>query len=133
MIILILTDILDGLKNDTELQSLLEGTLTDKKIYAFSADKLKSIAYVYTDLNSNKITGQARLELTINTLKVDYELNMLILDRLKQLLLTFASEEFNDNILTIEQNGGGILENEETKTIHNKIIFIIKYRERNDL
>lgn len=130
---MILTDILDKLKSDIELQSLLEGNSTDKKIYAFSADKLKSIIHNFVNLTSDKIIGQARLELAVNTLKVDYDLNLQIIDRVKQLLLTFASEEFNDNILTIEQNGGGILENEETKTIHNKIIFIIKYRERNDL
>lgn len=127
---MILSDILTVLENDVDLQLLLQGTIEDKKIYAFSTSNLKSIVYIYTDLISNKIIGQSRLELTINTLKTDYSLNIQILDRVKQLLLTLADESFNNNITEIQQNGGGILTNDETNTIHNKIIFTIKYKER---
>ncbi len=127
---MILSDILNVLESDLELQSLLNGTTEDKKIYAFSTSKLNSIVYVYTDLISNKILGQSRFEITINTLKVDYSLNIQILDRVKQLLLTLADENFNDDITEIQQNGGGILTNDETNTIHNKAIFTIKYKER---
>lgn len=127
---MILSDILTVLENDVDLQLLLQGTTEDKKIYAFSTSKLNSIVYVYTDLISNKIIGQSRLELTINTLKTDYSLNIQILDRVKQLLLTLADESFNNDITEIQQNGGGILTNDETNTIHNKAIFTIKYKER---
>ncbi len=127
---MVLDDILNVLQNATDLQSLLQGTVDDTKIYAFSTSKLNSIVYDYVDLTSNKIVGQARLTLTINTLKVDYSLNIQILDRVKQLLLTLADESFNNDILTIEQNGGGMLENQESATIHNKAIFTIKYKER---
>ncbi|MEL7646979.1 MAG: hypothetical protein AAGU76_02745 [Sedimentibacter sp.] len=128
---MILTDILNILESDSELQSLLEGTTTDKKIYGFGTTELNSIVYDYVDLTSNKIIGQARLTLTINTLKVDYDLNLEIVSKVKQLLLTLADEKLNNDILTVEQNGGGMLENQETSTIHNKIIFTIKYKERN--
>lgn len=128
---MVLIDILTILQSDSELQSLLEGTTEDKKIYGFSTTKLKSIVYDYVDLTSNKIVGQARLTLTINTLKVDYSLNMQIISKVKQLLLTLGDKQLNNDILTVEQNGGGMLENQETSTIHNKIIFTIKYKERN--
>lgn len=128
---MVLIDILTILQSDSELQSLLEGTTEDKKIYGFSTTKLKSIVYDYVDLTSNKIVGQARLTLTINTLKVDYSLNMQIISKVKQLLLTLGDKQLNNDILTVEQNGGGMLENQEASTIHNKIIFTIKYKERN--
>jgi len=127
---LVLIDILNILESDTELQSLLSGTTEDKKIYAFSTSKLNSIVYDYVDLTSNKIVGQARLTLTISNLKVDYALNLQIVSKIKQLLLTLGDESFNNNITEIQQNGGGMLENQETKTIHNKLIFSIKYKER---
>ncbi len=126
---MVLTEILNTLNNDTELQLLLGGTTIDKKIYAFSANKLNSIVYKYIELQSNKIIGQSRLEFTINTLQVDYSLNLQILNRVKKLLLTLASENFSNTILKVEQSGGGIMENNETKTIHNKIFLTIKYRE----
>mgnify|MGYP000877093085 FL=1 len=119
---MILDDILSILQNDVDLQLLLNGTTTDKKIYAFNTSKLNSIVYDYIDLTSNKIIGQSRLTLTINTLKVDYYLNMQIVNKVKQLLLTLADKQFNNKIMEIQQNGGGILTNEETNTIHNKLI-----------
>lgn len=121
---MILTDILNTLKSDAELQSLI-----GNRIHAFSTEELNSIVYDYVDLTSNKIVGQSRLTITVNTLEVDYNLNLQIVSKIKQLLLTLADEQFNNNIMEIQQNGGGILRNEETSTIHNKIIFTIKYRE----
>lgn len=121
---MVLTDILNILKSDVELQSLI-----GNKINAFSTEELNSIVYDYVDLTSNKIIGQSRLTLTVNTLEADYNLNLQIVSKIKQLLLTLADEQFNNNIMEIQQNGGGILRNEETATIHNKIIFTIKYKE----
>lgn len=126
-----ITNILNTLRNDAALQTLLQGSQNDSKIYAFSATKLNSIVYIYTDLSSNKITGQAKLELTVNTLLTDYALNMQITSRIKELLLTLADEQFNNDIIEILQNGGGSLRNDETGTIHCKLIFNIKYKERN--
>lgn len=121
---MVLTDILNILKSDVELQSLI-----GNKINAFSTEELNSIVYDYVDLTSNKIVGQSRLTLTINTLEVDYNLNLQIVSKIKQLLLTLADEKLINNIIEISQNGGGLLRNEETKAIHNKIIFTIKYKE----
>lgn len=121
---MILSDILNVLKSDASLQSLI-----GNRIHAFSTTELNSIAYDYADLISNKIIGQGRLTITINTLSVDYALNLQILNRVKQLLLTLADEQLNNNIIEIQQNGGGILTNDETATIHNKAIFTIKFKE----
>lgn len=121
---MILSDILNVLKSDASLQSLI-----GNKLHAFSTTELNSIAYDYIDLISNKIVGQSRLTLTINTLAVDYSLNLQILNRVKQLLLTLADEQLNNSIIEIQQNGGGMLENQLTATIHNKAIFTIKYKE----
>lgn len=127
---MILSDVLSILQNDVDLQLLLQGTATDKKIDAFSTSKLNSIVYEFQEITSDKIIGQARFTLTINTLLVDYGLNLQILDRVKQLLLTLADEQFNNTILNIELNGGGIMQNDETSTIHNKAIFTIKFKEK---
>jgi hypothetical protein len=124
VIALVISDILNVLKSDANLQSLI-----GNKIHAFSTAELNSIAYDYVDLTSNKIIGQSRLTLTINSLAVDYSLNIQILNRVKQLLLTLADEQLNNSIIEIEQNGGGIMRNDETATIHNKAIFTIKYKE----
>lgn len=121
---MILDDILNILKNDIELKQLIDG------VHAFGSKQKNCIVYEYAELTSDKIKAQARLTLTIITLKNEYAKNLLIHKRVKQLLLTLGDNQLNNNILEVALNGGGILENDETLTIHNKAIFILKYKER---
>ncbi len=123
---MVLDDILNILENDVELKQLIDG------VHAFGSKKKNCIVYDYTELTSDKIKAQARLTLTIITTKNenDFTKNLLIHKRVKQLLLTLGDEKLNNDILEVALNGGGILENDESNTIHNKAIFIVKYKER---
>ena len=118
---MVLNDILLILNNDSELKTLVSG------VYAFGTDVIPSIVYEYSELTNNKVVGQARLTLTIIT--KDYEINQKAYKRVKQLLLTLGDEKLNNEILEIALNGGGTLYNKESSTIHNKAIFIVKFKE----
>lgn len=123
---MVLDDILLILKNDPELKTLING------VYAFGigTNKIPCLVYEYTELTSDKVKAQSRLTLTITNSNSEYAKNLQIHKKVKQLLLTLGDENLNNDITEVALNGGGILLNDETQTIHNKAIFIIKYKER---
>ena len=49
-----------------------------------------------------------------------------MIENIKQILITLGDNGLNNNILSIELNGGGSLENVETNTFHFKAFFNIK-------
>jgi len=125
---LILDDILTKLENDNELKLLLNATNEDTRIYLGYADKTDSITYKYSNLTSDGIKEQSRLE--ISCLSKDYVKANQILDRAKSILLTVGDNQFNDNVMEIALNGGGYLFEDDTNNHIIKAIFIIKSRYR---
>lgn len=123
---MIIDSILTLLKDDSVLKDLLGATVLNSKIHMFKT--VDGIAYRFIHLTSDKIKEQSRLEITV--VNNDYARACIILERVKTILLTFADSKLNDDILSVELNGGGCIENEDTKAIHLKANFIIvnKYR-----
>ena len=53
-----------------------------------------------------------------------------MIEKIKQELITLGDKTLTNNILTINLNGGGSLENLETNTFHFKAFFNIKSKFR---
>ena len=95
-------------------------------IYAFGTEYIKDcIVYNLVPVESNKIVEQHRLELTI--IALSYEKGFKMVEEIKDTLITLGAEG-KGKILKIEQNGGGMLFNESTKTYHFKLNFTVKSR-----
>lgn len=126
---MVIREILDILKQDTELTELLEATSQNRKIYmnetTFQGD---CIVYTYTQLTNDKVKAQSRIE--IDCISSDYEKSSLILTRVQELLLTLGDEPATENIIEIIQNGGGHLFDKEIKLHKLKAIFSIKEKVR---
>lgn len=118
-------EILEVLKNDVELKSLLKATVRDSKIHMFGTTE--GISYKWIPLTSNSIKRQDRLEIMV--IHADYEIAINILERVKKLLLTTGDTQFSNRILSISQNGGGCIENPDTHDINLSCFFIVKSRE----
>lgn len=98
------------------------------QIEAFESHKVPSIAYTFTNLTSDKVKRQDRLELTI--IEKDYLKALQKSEQLKEILLTLGDDRLQDDILSVELNGGGTLRDHTTKCIHIKQIYILKSKER---
>lgn len=122
---MILDEILEVLINDAELKVLLKPTVRDNKIHMFGTTE--GIAYKWVPLTSNGIKGQYRLEIT--AINQDYEVADNIVKRVKKLLLTTGDTPFSNRLLSISQNGGGIIENPDTHDINLSCFFVVKSRE----
>ena len=95
------------------------------KIYPFGTDKIEDcVIYSLIPISSNKVIEQNRLEITVICLDIGIGLQMI--ENIKQILITLGDNGLNNNMLSIELNGGGSLENVETNTFHFKAFFNIK-------
>ena len=102
-------------------------------IYPFGTEKIENcIIYNLIPISSNKIIEENRLEITV--ISLDMETGLKIVEKIKQELITLGDKPLTNNILTINLNGGGSLENLETNTFHFKVFFNVKsrYRKEND-
>ncbi|PNT94149.1 hypothetical protein [Clostridium thermosuccinogenes] len=124
--------ILDRLKNDTELKSLLNSTDDDSKIYPLFTTS-NDTCLVYTDA---PVTGgdikENRLEIRIITDDYD-KLNQIekCLNRLLDIKEYEQGFRFNNiSILKSSLSGGGTLEHSDTKQIERILIYQIKWKER---
>lgn len=102
-------------------------------IYPFGTEKIENcIIYNLIPISSNKIIEENRLEITV--ISLDMETGLKIVEKIKQELITLGDKPLTNNILTINLNGGGSLENLETNTFHFKAFFNVKsrYRKEND-
>lgn len=98
-------------------------------IYPFGTDKIEDcVVYNLIPTSSNKIIEQNRLEITVICLDMGIGLQMI--ENIKKVLITLGDNGLNNNILSIELNGGGSLENLETNTFHFKAFFNIKSKYR---
>ena len=125
---MILDSILKKLENDADLKSLLNASPTDTGIYINGTERTDSIVYKYALLSSDGIKEQSRLE--ISCLSKDYINGNQILDRVKIILLTIGDNQFNNDVLEIALNGGGVLFDEDADTHIIKAIFTIKNKYR---
>lgn len=122
---MILDEILSILKNDTELTFILKPTETDKKIYMYETTRSNNcIVYNFIPVTDDGIKAQSRLDITC--ISKNYDTAYIMLERIKQLLITIADDHLTNNILTIEQNGGGSLKDGEVHKL--KAFFVVKYR-----
>lgn len=116
--------ILNKLKSDERLCELLKPTPTDSKIHMFGTSE--GVAYKWVTLTDDGVKQQHRLEITV--IDKSYGKCTLISKRIQDILLTVGDKTFNNDILTIEQNGGGVLQQEDTGYIYVKSYFTIKTR-----
>ncbi|KAF5056420.1 hypothetical protein DSECCO2_367460 [anaerobic digester metagenome] len=123
-----LNEILNVLKADSELYSLLGDTVKDSHIYMNRGKTDTCISYKYSIISSDGIKAQSKLE--VNCISPDYAKAESILDRVKQLLITIGNRQLNNDILNVALNGGGSLYIEETKQHIIKAYFILTIRER---
>lgn len=123
-----LNDILNILKADSELYSLLGATASDSKIYMNQGKAETCISYKYSIITSDGIKAQSKLE--VNCISPDYTKAESILNRVKQLLITVGNKQLNNDILNVALNGGGSLYIEGTNQHIIKAYFILTIRER---
>ena len=123
-----LNDILNILKADSELYSLLGATASDSKIYMNQGKAETCISYKYSIITSDGIKAQSKLE--VNCISPDYAKAESIFNRVKQLLITIGDKQLDNDILNVALNGGGSLYIEETKQHIIKAYFIFTIRER---
>ena len=98
-------------------------------IYPFGTEKIENcIIYNLIPISSNKIIEQNRLEITV--ISLDMQIGLKMLENIKQALITLGDKSLTNNILAINLNGGGSLENLETNTFHFKAFFNIKSKFR---
>lgn len=123
-----LNEILNILKADSELYSLLGATVKDSHIYMNQGKAETCISYKYTLISSDGIKAQSKLE--INCISTEYGKAENTLNRVKQLLITVGDNQLNNDILNVALNGGGNLFEEETERHIIKAYFIFTIRER---
>lgn len=123
-----LNDILNILKADSGLHSLLGATVKDSHIYMNQGKAETCISYKYSLISSDGIKAQSKLEM--NCISSDYGKAESILNSVKQLLITVGDKQINNDILNVALNGGGSLYIEETKQHIMKAYFILTIRER---
>lgn len=124
---MIVDEILNILKADSTLKSLLGVTARDPRIYEFDTKNSGNvITYTFTTLTSDKVKEQSRFE--CNCISEDREKSLEIQTRVKQLLLTKGDESLTHNILSVVQNGGGSLKDAEKGVFKEKVIFVLNSR-----
>lgn len=121
--------IIDVIKSDNEIISLLSPTISNPKIYNTSTIYIGDcIIYNYINLIDDGIRVQDRLEIT--ACSKDEDKAREIIDRVKQLIITVADSQKVNGILEITQNGGGKLFDEDTKLSKLKAYFTIKAKSK---
>jgi len=123
--------ILDRLKNDSELSSLLDATIEDEKIYPLFTES-NDTCLVYTDaIVAGGDVKENRLEFRIITQY--YEVMTSIEKKLNQLLDIREYEQgfrFEDtSILKSTLIGGGTLTNDATHTIERILLYRILWKQ----
>lgn len=125
---MIIDDILTALRSDAELAVILEATQDNDKIYAFEApvEEVPVITYKFTPVTDNKIIRTDRLEITCigDSLGKAYQLD----EKIRDILITYGDDDFNNKILEIDINGGGSLSDIDSGTYHQTCYFIIDSR-----
>lgn len=97
------------------------------KLYAVSTRSLDDcVIYNSYTTGSDAISERVRLEVAIIT--ADDAEGRKVEDRIKAALLTCGDEPLSDNVLQVELDGGGTLEDVERGKIHRMLYFTILTR-----
>lgn len=126
---MVIREVLNIWKNDTDLKRLLKSTVSDPRIYmnapVYTGD---CIVYSFTPLISDGVTAQSRIE--VDCYSSDYTKSYEILKTIEKLMVTVGDDPRTENILSIEKNGGGYVFDKNVKYHMFKAIFSIKERVR---
>jgi len=121
--------ILEVIKNDTEIISLINPIVNNLKIYSMGTTYIGDcIVYNYIQLLNDGIKAQDRLEITVHS-NNEAKANQIV-DRVKQLLITVGDWQKVNGILEISQSGGGSLFDDETKVFKVKAFFVVKSKSK---
>ena len=114
-------------------------TLLRKKTkykYYFDSANVKNapcIVYQYSPNYNNGIRSLIRLTLIVITPGTNENSiieNEKISKDINKNILTFGDNPLTKNILSVEQNGGGLIPNKGTNTLHNFLYYDVIYREK---
>lgn len=109
---MIITDILNILKADTALKTLLGATTNDTRIYPYSTSQTDNcIVYIVSPVSDEDAKRVDRLE--IRAISTDLGNAYAIDSRVRTLLKTIGDTP-NNNFLNVVINGGGSLEDAKT-------------------
>lgn len=108
---------------------------TPYKFYfnAIPDPKKDSIAYEYYDISNDAVAHRSQLTLHIITSGINeqsLQRSEKIASKINSVLLTTADNSFSKKILSIKQNGGGSLVDENSKTAHKILYYDITERSR---
>lgn len=106
--------------------AILKATVT--AITPFKTSKINTMYYKAVKLQSDRVVGQIRFELTAIT--DTYKKAIKAITEAEKSLLTFGDTPLTDTILSITRNGGASMENVDTNTFHETVYFTIIYKER---
>lgn len=122
-----LIDLLAILEGDEMLSTLLNSTITDKKIHPVPITS-DGVGYNYIPFTNDGVKGQSRFEVTVvnaDMLKC-YEIKQ----RIDEILITIANKRLTQNILACDANGGGMINDTELKRFKLKTNYVIIVDER---
>lgn len=128
---MIITDILNILKADSTLKTLLGATASDTKLYPYSADKDRAnncIVYIVSPVSDEDAVRIDKLEIRIIS---DDLIKAHAIDSRVRTLLKTIGDTRNNNFLKIVLNGGGSLEDLATNTYHLIDYYYITQRSLN--
>lgn len=111
-----------------QLIAIIRGNI-NIPLYPGSSDNIEEcIIYNFTPLTNNKIMRQDSFKLRVKAFS--YFKALETSEQLKKLLITRSDNKLTDDILTVRQNGGGEMFNEETGLHTITIIFDINSKVR---
>lgn len=120
--------VIDLLKDDSALRSLLEASLDDSHIEALSTSIIDAPALVYT-ISPIVIDGVKEVyKLELRAMAADIQTTINIIERVNELLLTLGDNSLSNDILSIDANGGGMMETDIPKRYHQFIFLNITRR-----
>lgn len=122
-----ISEVINILKSDIVLKTLINGTTEDTHIYPlYTMSNEDCIIYKHVPISDDGIKTLDRLEL--NIISTSYSHTLEIEDRIKDLLLTIGDNQLTSSILDIEVNGGGALYDGKRNKVQRILFLNILYR-----
>lgn len=123
---MVLIDLINILKNDTTLATLLGASVSNSKIMPMPLIT-QGIGYNFVTLTYDGVKAQSQFELTIINLDVlkCYEIK----NRIDDLLVTVGDSTLTTDILSCYQNGGGQYFDDDLNAFRLKVNYTIISRE----
>ncbi len=117
-------EVVSILNNSAALQALFDGM---NRIYPYTTDYLGDcVIYQVFPQSDNKAVNKIRIQISIIADTLDKALSVESI--IKKLLLTIGDEPLTQNILQVEQNGGGSLFDYGRNKYHHYMYFDITGR-----